>query len=806
LQGVRLMKKLSLPLGIVILVSLILAGRLAGQSPIAPGISGVPLKPTEFKGYAGSASCIECHEKFYKLWSTSFHGLAMQPYTARLAAEKLIPQTKDIVIGKHSYRMDVSTNGGFMTERGHDGAKTYRIEHAMGGKNVFYFLTTLEKGRLQTLPVAYDMNRREWFDTAASGIRHIPGRRPEAPFHWKDPEYTFNSQCYSCHVSQLSTNYDAKTDAYRTIWREPGINCEACHGPSEEHNRVCAEAPEGTVPTDLKIISWKKFTPAQKSDTCAPCHARMVPITNTFMPGDRFFDHYDLVTLEDPDYYPDGRDLGETFTHTTWLMSPCVKSGKLDCLHCHTSSGRYRFKAKEKLNHDCLPCHEARVKDAPAHTNHPADTPGNRCVSCHMPMTEFARMRRSDHSLLPPVPAATIAFKSPNACNICHTDKNARWADENVRKWRSRDYQAPFLYRAGLVDAARKRDWSRLPDIAAYLASRDRDEVFAASLIRLLRTCPLREKWPAILDAMKDPSPLVRSSAAAALSSYPSAETVRALISATGDDYRLVRIRAAASLAGYPRAAIPRGDRKKVDGALQEYVNSIMMRTDHWTSYYNMGNYYLSAGYPKEAVGAYGTAARLDPRTPYPLVNMSMAYARFGDNRNAEQSLRKALKLDPQNATAHFNLGLLMAEQKKMKQAENELRLALKYDPQMAEAAYNLCVIVSKNRLDEAVKYCGTAADLRPQDPRYAYTLAYFRNRKGDEKAAVKTLEGLIAKEPAYADAYLLLGGIYEKQGKEKEAETVYRKALAQEGIPESYKTGIRAKLDNPKSGGPSKR
>lgn len=30
--------------------------------------------------YVGSVSCRECHAGFYKLWSSSHHGLAMQPY------------------------------------------------------------------------------------------------------------------------------------------------------------------------------------------------------------------------------------------------------------------------------------------------------------------------------------------------------------------------------------------------------------------------------------------------------------------------------------------------------------------------------------------------------------------------------------------------------------------------------------------------------------------------------------------------------------------------------------------------------
>ena len=89
----------------------------------------------------------------------------------------------------------------------------------------------------------------------------------------------------------------------------------------------------------------------------------------------------------------------------------------------------------------------------------------------------------------------------------------------------------------------------------------------------------------------------------------------------------------------------------------------------------------------------------------------------------------------------------------------------------MAQAAYNLCVILSKDRPDEAVDFCRKAAEIRPDQPRYAYTLAFFHQQKGDLAGAAGVLDGLITKYPAYADAYVLLGGIYEKQGKKAEAE-----------------------------------
>ena len=70
-----------------------------------------------YKGYAGSRSCIECHEKFYKLWSTSFHGLSMQPYTAAFAKAKLTAQADDIAIGKYRYRAEISDGAGWVVTR-----------------------------------------------------------------------------------------------------------------------------------------------------------------------------------------------------------------------------------------------------------------------------------------------------------------------------------------------------------------------------------------------------------------------------------------------------------------------------------------------------------------------------------------------------------------------------------------------------------------------------------------------------------------------------------------------------------------
>jgi tetratricopeptide (TPR) repeat protein len=352
------------------------------------------------------------------------------------------------------------------------------------------------------------------------------------------------------------------------------------------------------------------------------------------------------------------------------------------------------------------------------------------------------------------------------------------------------------LKRAALIEAARKGDWRRLPEMLEYITGKDRDEVFATSLIRMVPASGDPGVVPVLYKAIKDPSPLVRGAAADALQHVPTRETFHALVEAVGDDYRLVRVRAMASLVGFQNFPLDDVDKGKIEAALKEYLTSMLSRPDQWASHYNLGNTYLNLGDFKLAIASYDTALKLEPRAVLAMVNEAMAYARLGETKKAEEYLQKALKVAPDNAAGNFNMGLLKAEKNELIQAEKYLKKAIKADPQMAQAAYNLCIITSKDRINEAVTWCRKAADLRPQDPKYAYTLAFYLNQKGDTDGAVKTLDALIARQPRYLDAYLLLGGIYEKEGKKGDAKKIYNRALALEGVPEGFRQHIREKLE----------
>jgi tetratricopeptide (TPR) repeat protein len=716
----------------------------------------------------------------------------MQPFTVEFARAELAATRREFVIGDYGYGLDVDAEGGWLLERGPEGTRRYRVEHALGGKNVYYFLAQTERGRLQVIPLAFDVRELEWFDATGSMVRHF-GDREDRPLHWTDRLLTFNTSCHGCHVSQLSTNYDLETDTYRTTWAEPGINCETCHGPADEHIRVFREAPEGSAPKDTAIIRMKGFTIEQTNSACGVCHAKGYSLVAAYESGDRFFDSYALMALEHPDFYPDGRDLGENYTYTSWLASPCVGNGELDCLHCHTSSGRYRF--VDDPNAACLPCHAERVANAPEHTRHAEGSPGNQCVACHMPKTTFARMERSDHSMLPPTPATTMEFGSPNACTLCHSDREAAWADRWVREWRERDYQASVLHRARLIEAARREDWSQLPRMLEYLNG-DRNDVYAVSLIRLLRTCEDERKWPAIIAALEDPSPLVRAAAADALIGNLTQETLPLLLEAAQDEYRLVRIRAASSLASVPREMIPAEAQDDVDAAAAELITSLEARPDDWASHYDLGNFHLNRREFDRAIAAYERAFKLEPRATAPMVNAALAYQLNEEPEKALESLLRVLAIEPGDPEANLNLALLLGEAGRDTPAEAAFRAVLAVDTASHEAAYNLCVLVAPDRLDEAIEWCRKAAELRPSEPEYSYTLAFYLRAAGDTTAAVGRLRGLVADHRDFADAHILLADIHAERGESDVAEAILAAALAGGGLSDEDRVRVEEQLE----------
>jgi tetratricopeptide (TPR) repeat protein len=239
--------------------------------------------------------------------------------------------------------------------------------------------------------------------------------------------------------------------------------------------------------------------------------------------------------------------------------------------------------------------------------------------------------------------------------------------------------------------------------------------------------------------------------------------------------------------------------RASVEKATAEWVESMRARPDDGHSHYNLGNLHLSRGETRRAVEEYHIATRLSPDFVPPFVNLANALAVLGDPGGVEKALRRALEIEPNSAAASFNLGLLLGEQGRLEEAKKAHRAALEADPALAAAAYNLGVILAGEDMTEALLWCRRAAELRPDEPRYAYTLAFFVQQAGDAEGAVTLLESLIDTHPGYGDAWALLGTLYERLGRADDARALYRRAVENDRLPTNVRRQFALRLSSPR-------
>ena len=387
----------------------------------------------EGDGYAGSESCRECHEREYGLWLTGPHTVHFRAATNEVAGSLW----------------------------------------AIGRKDVIQYLRAMSGGRLQTMPWSWDIAKGEWYSTTKSMVRDwIPG---DGPIDWRHEALTFNRACMGCHIAPSWQGYDPVKRTFSTSWKEPRISCEGCHGPLKRH---CA------MPHIFRASRLD-------DESCVACHVKLygeaIERQSTDLPeyerrSRAAKDASNIVMLEDFDFTADGRDLGENYTITRWMMRPTA--GRKDgpsCLTCHTSSGRTRFKGDA----NCTSCHSG--KSAEVHGHHPiASKSRPTCVDCHMQKTSFARISHYDHSFRPPDPRLAVMHGGSSSCSQCHSRSEAENA-EIVEKWFPASPRREKIRReASLIERARKDDPEVFTEAASYMVEKDANPVVVESLKRLL--------------------------------------------------------------------------------------------------------------------------------------------------------------------------------------------------------------------------------------------------------------------------------------------------------------------------------
>jgi Flp pilus assembly protein TadD len=709
--------------------------------------------------FIGSPACGECHADAYQAWQGSQHQRAMQHATDATVRG-------DFNDAKFDYAGVVSTffrrDGKFFVRTdGPDGALAdFEVKYTYGVYPLQQYLIAFPDGRIQALSIAWDTRAKE-----AGGGRwfHLyPDERVDFrdELHWTKRSQNWNYMCADCHSTDVRKNYDAATDTFKTTWSEITVGCEACHGPGSRHrrwannsaNEKSADPTRGlTVALDERHgATWKIDTATgnatrsaikrtdREIEVCAQCHARRSQIAEGYHAGKPFLDYYRPTLLSAGLYHPDGQQRAEVYVWGSFLQSKMYRAG-VTCSDCHDP---HTQKLRAEGNAVCAQCHLPAKYDAPSHHFHKA---GARCVDCHMPAATYMVVDpRRDHSLRVPRPDLSVALGVPNACNGCHADKTAQWADDAVRKLYGHRPEG-FQRFAGTLAAAERGDARAGANLAVVSGDLSQPAIARATAAESLARFPSQATLAALQRGLTDADPMVRRASVTAAAALPSAQRASLVAPLLDDPVRTVRIEAASALAGVPDSALDRAQQ---------------------------------AGFAR-AAAEFEAAQRYNADRPEARTALGTFYAQRGRAAEAEREYRAALAMDPRHVPAYVNLADLFRSQQREADAEAVLQEGLKRFPESAalQHAYGLSLVRLK-RMPEALDALARSVGLAPDDARFAYVYAVALNSSGNTRAALAEIDRALARHPDDRDL-LNAGAAFARDSGNSAAMARYMKRLA---------------------------
>ncbi|HOX03129.1 MAG TPA: tetratricopeptide repeat protein [Candidatus Paceibacterota bacterium] len=712
------------------------AGRQPAGSHPAPSAEAVKAYHARdaavFTNYSGSASCRECHLEAYEAWRGSHHALAERDLDAALDRAAFDPPrtfthgSQTSTVRARGERYELLTPGW--------GGQTgpYPARRVLGVDPLRQFLVEAPGGRFQMTEIAFDPNRKDWFNVYAE-----EDRQPGEWGHWTGRGMNWNNMCAICHNTRLRKNYEPATDSYLTARAEMGVGCEACHGPGRAHTEW-QQAHTNATPAEKRAESQPlRFSKEQVLSVCGACHSRRTDFTWNFAPGDNYYDHYfPVIPSETDTYYPDGQVRDEDFEYVSFLGSRMYSLG-VRCQDCHDV---HRGKTVAQGNDLCLRCHQATI-DPWAHGHHHLDKSGSTCQDCHMPITVYmARHPRHDHGFTIPDPMLTRDFAVPNACNRCHTDKTVAWSIENVDLWYGQRMDRHTQARARWIARARQSDPNVKGDLLR-MAREERIPMWRAIALALLRLWAAEtDVYPVLLEAARDPAPLVRGNAARALEPALGlgdsriASTLQRLLR---DATRMVRVEAAWAL----RATLD-----PQSAAARDLVEHLESNADQPNGQMQYGAFLAARGQSEPALERFRRAAAWDATSAAVRHSLAVVLSEMGRHADAVQELETACQLEPRNAYLQFSLGLALAETAQISRAIAAFEKSIESDPNLARAHYNLGLARSQaGEPQAALDAIARAESIDPRQADYPYARATILARIGRvaeaRSAALRALE-----------------------------------------------------------------
>lgn len=355
--------------------------------------------------YVGSYECKKCHERRYLEWTTTFHSKMMQDARAN----------PSVIIGDFGSSVKIRT---FHKED---------VDYTIGNRwNQMYLKK--EGDDFYVLPAAYHISSNTW-------VAYSPDA-PEKRLWFKE--------CAGCHATGV--------DHVGKDFKEPGIGCEACHGPGSNHVKAIPGFEIATIINPLRLST------VAAAQICGSCHSRgrdksgqyAYPVDYMTSRGtSNLVLHFNAFNPKDNPqiFWPSGDGRHSYMQYVEWKQSEHAKAG-ITCTHCHEIHKAVNpFQTKLVGDNLCRSCHIS-LDNKMAHKIHSFGS----CIACHMPRTGNGPESGETRSHTFRFASPELSWKSggvknqPNSCSGCHYHKDTPLEDliEFLDAVKKQDMPLPF--------------------------------------------------------------------------------------------------------------------------------------------------------------------------------------------------------------------------------------------------------------------------------------------------------------------------------------------------------------------------
>jgi len=614
---------------------------------------------------------------------------------------------------------------------------------------------------MQVLPTCWDVEKKEWY--------HLyPDERiaPDDPLFWTRSMQNWDHMCADCHSTNLRKEFDDSSQTFSTAYSEMNVACESCHGPGREHVELARANQGWDGLTHFGLADVNSSNVAQ-IESCAKCHARRGFVHPGHHANDSFLDHFlpEVVQPWSPDmqvptYHVDGQIDDEVYVYGSYVQSKMFHKG-IRCVDCHDP---HTVKLHTYTNQLCTRCHVPNEDnptgfDTPDHHFHQAGTQGAQCVECHMPHKTYMGIDdRRDHSIRIPRPDHSVEFGTPNACNQCHTDKDAKWAADAVVKFkgpdRPKDVRHPeafHAFRNGKPEAeSLLLETCRDPEAPAFTR---------AGAMLALRQFISKASYDEARRNLDANDSVVRVAAISKLEDLPDDEAHRDLVPMLDDPTRTVRTEAARILARVPETLFSPEDLETFTQVFEELKLRYTSNLDRPESHLSLGILAENRNQPADAEKHYRKAVRRESTYVPARMNLATLLSRRGRSKEAEEVLREAAELQPTWGQVHYSLGLLLAEDRnRLPEAIRSLERASAYWRDNPRVFNNLAIAYwQSDKIDDAISAFLQAIKLQPDNPEFIQNVVQLlvqRGRWADALPHARTMVRLLPENPQ-AQAFL---------------------------------------------------